>query len=267
MRESNLSLKKGLDILRCFSFDDQALSVQEISTRLNIPLSTTYRYVETLEERGFLTRNSNDKTYKLGYMVFQIGNTVFRHMRLIDAAIPHMKSLASLSGETVLLMMVSGFKALCIESIESDRLIRLSLKRGASLPLHAGAPSKLLLAYQSESFIDSFLGHASLTRYTAQTITNPQDLKRELGRIREEGFAFSSQEVDLGDCAISAPILDESGNLIAGLAVAGPIERIEEYRERIILWVKEIASKISNDLRNTEPARSQTPFNGEWAPK
>jgi len=267
MKRSNLSLKKGLDILGCFSFDDCSLSAQEIASKLDIPLSTTYRYVETLEERGFLVKNANTKNFKLGYRLFQIGNIVFLQMKLIDVALPHMKSLASLSGETVLLMMVSGAKALCIESVESDRLIRLSLKRGASLPLHAGAPSKLLLAYQTEPFIHSFLKNNPLTKYTGNTTTDPETLKTELKTIREQGFAFSSQEVDMGDCAIAAPILDESGNLIAGLAVAGPIERIEGNKERMILWVKETVLKIADDINRKEHSYHQNLFNGELAEK
>jgi DNA-binding IclR family transcriptional regulator len=265
MRKSNLSLKKGLDILACFGFDEHSLSAQEIASKLGLPLSTTYRYMETLEEKGFLAKNSKDKHCKLGFMVFQIGNIVSLQIKLIDVALPHMKSLASISGETVLLMMVSGAKALCIESIEADRLIRLTLKRGASLPLHAGAPSKLLLAYQKESFIESFLKSTVLSKYTSNTTTDPEILKRELNLIREQGFAFSSQEVDMGDCAIAAPILDESGNLIAGLAVAGPIERIEGNKERITLWVKEIALKIANDISYKDHSYNQKPFNGELA--
>jgi DNA-binding IclR family transcriptional regulator len=250
MKNSNLSLKKGLDILACFGFDEQSLSVQEIASKLDLPLSTTYRYIETLEERGFLAKNSKDKHYQLGFMVFQFGNIVSLQMKLIDVALPHMKTLMSLSGETVLLMMISGAKALCIESMEADRLVRLSLKRGASLPLHAGAPSKLLLAYQKESFIESFLKSGVLNRYTSHTTTDPEILKRELQVIREQGFAFSSQEVDMGDCAIAAPLLDESGNLIAGLSVAGPIERLEGNKERIVAWVKETTLKIVIDMVN-----------------
>jgi IclR family KDG regulon transcriptional repressor len=267
MRKPNLSLKKGLDILGCFSFDDHSLSVQQIASKLDVPLSTTYLYIETLEERGFLVRNSSGKNFKLGFMVFQIGNIVFLQMKLIDLALPHMKVLASLSGETVLLMMVTGSKALCIESIESDRLIRLSLKRGASLPLHAGAPSKLLLAHQTESFIESFLKRAVLTKYTENTTTDPETLKKELKVIREQGFSFSNQEVDMGDCAIAAPIPDESGKLVAGLAVAGPLERIERNKERMILWVKETALKITNDLSYKEYSSPKFPSNGESAGK
>jgi DNA-binding IclR family transcriptional regulator len=265
MRRSNLSLKKGLDILSCFSFDQPTLSAQDISSKLNIPLSTTYRYIETLGERGFLTKNSNGKHYKLGFMILQIGNILFLQIKLIDVALPHMQSLAFLTRETMLLMMVSGKKALCIESVESDRLIRLSLKKGATLPLHAGAPSKLLLAYQSEAFIESFMKTTELVRFTPHTVTDPKTLKMQLKTIREQGFAFSSQEVDMGDCAIAVPILDEGRNLIAGLAIAGPIERFEEKKERMILWVKEAALKISNDLIYGEEAYRNLPPKGDLA--
>jgi DNA-binding IclR family transcriptional regulator len=125
----------------------------------------------------------------------------------------------------------------------------------------------LLLAYQTEPFIHSFLKNNPLTKYTGNTTTDPETLKTELKTIREQGFAFSSQEVDMGDCAIAAPILDESGNLIAGLAVAGPLERIEGNKERMILWVKEAVLKIASDINRKDHSYHQNLFNGELAEK
>jgi DNA-binding IclR family transcriptional regulator len=249
VKRAVFSLQKGLDILCCFTFDDEALSAQTISKRLNIPLSTTYRYLETLEERGFLTKVNDSKNYQLGFTAFQLGNIVAIQLRLVNTALPHMKSLALLSGETVFLSIISGWRTLVLETVETRTRIKLSVDRGSTLPLYAGAPSKILLAYQKESFIDSLFQKIVLTKYTENTPTDPSVIREELRTIREQGFAFSYQEVDLGACAIAAPIRDGKGNVVACIAAAGPRERFsEENKPRLIRMVKDTASRISYDL-------------------
>lgn len=249
MKKLVTSLQKGLDILCCFGLDEETFSAQNISRRLNIPLSTTYRYLETLEERGFLTKDSDNENYRLGFMIFQVGNISSVQMNLVNVAVPHMKSLASLSGETVLLTIISGWKTLCIESIEASRLVKLTLERGSTLPLHAGAPSKILLAYQKDSFIEYFLKNVVLTKYTDGTITDEILLRKELLAIREQGYALSKEEVDLGASAIAAPVFYNNEKVVAGITVAGPTERINnENKLALIQMVKNAADRISYDL-------------------
>jgi DNA-binding IclR family transcriptional regulator len=248
------SLQKGLDILCCFTFDDDALSAHTISKRLNIPLSTTYRYLETLEESGFLTKANDSNNYKLGCMAFQLGNIVAIQLRLVNTALPHMKSLASLSGETVFLAIISGWRILVLETVETPTRIKLTVDPGSTQPLYAGATSKILLAYQKESFIDSLFQKVVLTKYTENTPTDPMLIQEELRTIREQGFAFSYQEVDLGACAIAAPIFDGRGNVMAGIVAAGPKERFsEETKPRLIQMVKDTAKRISHDLMYLPP--------------
>jgi DNA-binding IclR family transcriptional regulator len=249
-----LSLQKGLDILCCFTFDDDALSAHTISKRLNIPLSTTYRYLETLEESGFLTKANDSNNYTLGCMGFQLGNIVAIQLRLVNTALPHMKSLASLSGETVFLVIISGWKTLVLETVETHRRIKLTVDPGSTQRLHAGAASKILLAYQKESFIDSLFQKVVLTKYTENTPTDPMVIREELRTIREQGFAFSCQEVDLGACGIAAPIFDGRGKVMAGIVAAGPKERFsEESKPRLIQMVKDTAKRISHDLLYLPP--------------
>jgi len=249
MEKSILSLQKALDILCSFDFRTGGLSAQMVSKELNIPLSTTYRYLKTLEEKRFLTRNLDTKRYTLGFMLFQLGNMVVSEMKFIEVLMPHMKSLSSLSGETVFLTILSGWRAVCLERIETRRLIKMSLDRGRSLPLHAGASSKILLAYQEDSFIDSMIQEVGLPKLTSNTITKPSQLKKELRAIREQGLAFSDQEVDLGARAISAPIFDHKGTILGGLSVAGPRERMKKGKtHQLMQLVKDSAKRASYDL-------------------
>jgi IclR family KDG regulon transcriptional repressor len=238
------SLIKGLDVLSCFDFDSQTISAQLISKRLNIPLSTTYRYLETLTAKGFLVRDGEKTNYHLGLVLFKLGNIVFSQMTTAGIVLPHMKAVAALSRETVLLAVIKGFEVVCIEKIEADHRVKLSLERGSSLPCHAGASSKIVLAYQDDTFITSML-KKNLAKFTHSTLTSGTALRREIRKIREQGFAFSDGEVDPGAVAISAPVLDHSGKVVAGLSVAGPRERMIPKKEEIIKIVKEYAYRAS----------------------
>ena len=243
------SLEKGLDILSCFDLQNNSLSAQAISERLSIPLSTTYRYLETLKTRGFLARNGMTKNYGLGFMLFKLGNIVSSHMKLIEIALPYMKSLSSLSEETVILTALNGWEVICLERVESQKLIKLSLERGVSFPLYAGASSKILLAFQEDSYINSFLKEVPLVRLTRNTITEPARLKKELKTIRKQGYSFSDQEADPGAKAIGAPIFDHRGKILAGLSIVGPRDRINEKNiVRLIRLLKETVAKISKEL-------------------
>ena len=243
------SLEKAIDILNYFYSENRALSAQEMSSQLSIPLSTTYKYLDVLLKRGFLSKNPDTKKFFLGLTIFKLGNLVAAKIKPIDVAQRHMKDLANLSGETVTLTIINGWESLCVEKIESPRRIKLSVAMGDTLPLHAGASSKVLLAFQDNAFVDAMIRNVGLVKLTENTVTDPDRLKNELKLIRSQGFAYSDSEVDYGARAAAAPVLDSKGRLAAGIAVAGPRDRInDETAQNLIQSVIESAGKISSDL-------------------
>ncbi len=127
VRRSLSSLQKGLDILCSFDFATASLSAQAISERLSLPLSTTYKYIETLLEKGFLVRNPETRNYELGLTLFKLGNIISSRMKMVDIAQPHMKVLSSESGETVLLTVIAGREVVCLEREETSSRIKVSL--------------------------------------------------------------------------------------------------------------------------------------------
>ena len=140
--------------------------------------------------------------------------------------------------------------SLCIKRIESTQRIRLTIEEGARQSLHAGASSRILLAYQPEAYIKKWIASNPLLGFTPNTICNAKDLLETLKLTRKQGYTHSDSEVDAGSVAVAAPIFGPGEKLAAGLSLAGPKDRMHErvVANLITLLVK-VAERISRKLR------------------
>jgi DNA-binding IclR family transcriptional regulator len=246
----NQSLAHGLEILFLYDAATSLLTVSEISKRLKYSQSKTYRLVRTLIKYGLLQESPGTAQYSLGLSVLRLGLLAQQQFNISVIARPLMKELSLLTKETVLLTAVNGTKGIVLERVESEEPIRYSLfQPGASLPLHCGASSKILMAYLPEEEWDWIIAKEVLKRYTLNTITNVDQLKAHLREIRKKGYAFSDQEVDRDVRAVAGPILNSMGELVAGLSIAGPAYRINKkkispYGKLVIQYAQKISNKL-----------------------
>ena len=246
----NQSLAHGLDVLLLYDTSIGFFTVSEISKKLGYSQSKTYRLVRTFIKYGFLQEHNGTAQYSLGLNVLRLGILARQRFNISEIARPLMKELSLLTKETVLLTAVNGTKGIVLERVESEEPVRYSIfQPGASIPLHAGASSKILMAYLPEEEWDRIIEKEGLKRYTPQTITKSNQLKVRLREIRRKGYAFSDQEVDRDVRAVAAPILNGVGELVAGLSVAGPVYRINKKQiSSCAKLVMQYAQKISLNL-------------------
>lgn len=247
------SLAKGLDVLFLYDTNVTLLTVAEISKRLGLSQSKAYRLVRTLIQYRLLQEKPKTAQYGLGLGAYRLGLLAQQNFNLPEIARPVMKELSLSTRETVVLTAVNGTKGVVLERVESEEPIRYSLfQPGASLPLHCGASSKILMAFLPEEEWDRIIEREGLRRYTSHTITDPEKLKQHLREIRERGYAFSDQEVDRDVRAIGAPILNGRGELVAGLSIAGPAYRITKRKVKVYVQsIMESVRKISEQLGHT----------------
>lgn len=249
----NQSLAHGLNVLLLYDSSIPFLTVAEISKRLGYSQSKAYRLVRTLNQFGFLKEEDGTARYVLGLTVLRLGLLAKNQFNIAELARPFMRELSLRTKETVLLTAVHGTRGIVLERVESEEPVRYSVfQPGATLPLHGGASSKILMAFLPEEEWDEIIAKERLRRFTSNTIVDPGALKAHLRQIRKKGIAFSDQEVDRGARAVAAPILDLNGALIAGLSVAGPAYRISKRRaEELGRLVSFYAQKISSTLNST----------------
>lgn len=244
------TLKKCVDILTLLADFGPVLTVAEISERLYLPQSTTYRYIAALKTHGLIEEDvRRPGHYHLGIKLLHLARSVTKQS-LLDVALPVMEQISRQTGETVILSGLRQGQGICLEKVEGHHVLRVSHERGAVFPLHAGASGKVLLAYLDEDEQNAILQRVELTRFSETTITDPKTLHVELKRIKAQGYAESDGEVIRGTYGIGVPILSASGGIVGVLSVSAPQHRLEDTeRGRMIKLLVTSANTITERLQ------------------
>ena len=219
-------------VLDCFTPERSTWSLAELSTQLDLPKSTLHRFLVGLESHGILRRDAGDKKWRLGHRLFIWGSLAAESTGLRQIARPIMHELVGATGETAILTVYHNHASDLHGQGRNQPPVRLSLEVGARRACHAGASSKVLMAYLPEEEIEAIIRDKGLPKLCTNTITDPEKLKAELARIRECGYATSLEETDLGAWGVAAPIRDWKGQVAGAIGVAGPTLRYGEDKVR-----------------------------------
>jgi len=221
------SIAKSLYIIELLG-DNESLSLKEISEDMNMAKSTISSILSVLDEFGYITQLSHNKKYSLSTKLFELGSVVRRKMDVHTIAMPFLDDLVSEVHKTVHLAVMDNNKVLYIDKREPIKPFRIVSRIGAHLPPHCSAVGKMLLAESSEQQVDYIINEEGLKKYTDNTITDPNSLKKELENIREQGYAIDNGEIMKNSRSIAAPIKNSRGNTIAALGITGLVDEMQK---------------------------------------
>lgn len=227
---------------------DGEVSAADLAKTTGEPRTTVYRLLSSLQELDLVEPGGRRGTFRLGLRLLRLGSAVISRFDERQAALPVMETLHRLTGETVFLCIRRAFDAVCIERLDGKRVQSLALRLGGSLPLHAGAASRALLAFESRTFWEEYLGGATLERFTPSTPHTKRAITRELEATAERGYAISDGDVTVGIAAVGAPVFDHTGHVRAALSVSGIRSQILGDDAGVIDQVVTGASTISRAL-------------------
>lgn len=242
------TLTRAIAILDCFSPEEPQLGVREIARRLDLARSTVGRLLATLCAEGVLTQDPNTRRYMMGPKVLLWSSSYTDAFNLRERARPMLEELHRLTRETVNLYVLDGTERVCADRIESPERVRVVVRIGERMPLHAGSAGKAILAFAPPDLVKRVLSKP-LQRMTRNTITNRRTLVKELGIIRARGYAISRGERFEDALGLAAPIFDANGNVVAALNVAGPNNRFTDaHVTKFAPRVMQLAAQISQTL-------------------
>lgn len=237
------SAHNALVILETLSSVESA-GVRELAKALAWDKSLVARLLATLRDDGYVAKNQAGK-YSLTLKLFEVGSQVVRRTGLQESARASMARLSNETGETSLLSVRAGRQAVCIDRITpSGSALHAGLQVGQTLPLHATATGKCLIAWLEPQDVPQLCG--PLHAYTGNTITDMGRLQAELAEVRAGGYALDRQELYDESRGVAAPVRGLAGEIVAALALIGPTSRMGDARQQELgRRVREAARAVS----------------------
>ncbi len=216
------SAENVLDVLFVWSSEKAyELGLNEISRITGINKSTVYKILQSLKLRDLVEQNPENKKYKLGVGMIQLGNLVLKNLELREVAHPLLKQLAHMCQNTVTLGIRNDDHLVFIDRVDGRDNVRFYCEIGKRVPFYGGAAAKALFAHLEDTEIEKIIKKDMEGKRFTENTLGKKELLKEIKTIRKDGFAISDEEVDIGVLAIGVPIFNHEGKAIAGMAVAG----------------------------------------------
>jgi DNA-binding IclR family transcriptional regulator len=212
---------RALSVLDAFDPAHRRLNLSEIARRSALPIATAHRHVRELVDWRALERRA-DGTYEIGTRLWHLGFLSPMHTELRELALPYLQDLCAATGDTVHLAVRDGTEALYVERLSGVRSVRVVSRPGGTLPLHATAVGKVLLAWAPPAVRQAVLDRPE--RLTPYTVVDPARLFAQLTEIRRTGAAWTREELVFGASSIAMGVRG-TGGVVAAVGLVLPSTR------------------------------------------
>ncbi len=218
---------RAIRLLKLFTAEKPELQLAEISTSAALNKTTAHRLLQALHSEELLERNPANGAYRLGRGMMALGVQALSNNDLRLRARPYLRRLADETGETATLEVPVDDTMLILDEISSKHFVGASGNVGTRWPIHATSTGKAFIAFEEngpERLCDE------LVSYTPKTITEIATLQRQLGEIRNRGFAETVDELEDGFTGVAAVVRGGMGEVLGALSICGPSHRMSEGR-------------------------------------
>jgi DNA-binding IclR family transcriptional regulator len=244
------SVNKALRILEEMQ-DRNGCRVNDLSDSLQLPASTVYKYLKTLEVNGYIQKN--DGVYTPSYRFLKLGGHARDQSRIFQFGRQKVENLAEEINELVFISILDGQKGVFVFRANDQYNIQDSLPLGKRFYLHQNASGKAMLAKLSDDQIETIIENQGLPAATEATITSKADLMEELAEIRAQGYALNRGERDSTLMAVSSAVIDTSNNEVGAIGISFPRESpaSELIDDEYARAVQRVSSKLTHQLRHS----------------
>lgn len=202
--------------------------VTELANELDLPKSSAYNYLSTLEQEEYVVKEGSE--YYVGLRFLDLGRHARQRNDLYETARPELEVIGDETGELVNLLVEEHGQGVYVCRVKGDQAVNVAASTGHRVSLHNTGLGKAVLAYMPEKRVDAILDEHGMSAETEHTITDRDELKSELATIRKRGVAFDREERLGGLCCVAVPIVDLDDRPIGAISVAGPTSRMDGER-------------------------------------
>ena len=244
----NKSVVKATVLLSELGRHRDGINVTELAQSVKMSRPTAFRLLLSLEQTGFVEREDN--RYKLGWKVAHLGRLADPYSGAVARVQPILDEYSSRLNETFSFVIMRGeTDHEVIAEASGSRYLATQTYLGGTYPLHASATGKIILADQDDEQVKTALPD-KLESFTANTITSRAALLKELRRVREQGYAVTDEELEVGLFAMACPVRSQAGPLIGVFVINGPVqrlktERLPEFESELRRGAEEVAKVLA----------------------
>ncbi len=213
-------LERVVRILAVFEPGRPQVAVTAIARLTGLHVATVSRLVAQLVEHGLLERTETGQV-RVGIRLWELGQRASPTLSLRDAAMPFLEDLHAVVGHHVQLGVLDGGQVLFLERLSAPHAVINYTRIAGRLPLHASSSGLVLLAHAPPALQEEVLA-GPLDRLTANTVTDPRELRRMLARIRREGVVITEGFIHLDATGVAVPVRDGAGAVVAALSTIQP---------------------------------------------
>jgi IclR family KDG regulon transcriptional repressor len=226
------AVERAMQILSAFGGEHAERGISEIAQATGLHKATAHRIMMTLHNGGFLERAPDGERFRLGIRVVELGLGALRGLDLRQAAFPYMQQLVERFDETCDLGIYDRGMVLYVEVVHSQHSLTIAARVGRRLPAYCTASGRVFLAFLPPDVVEPVLS-SPMTPCTAKTVTSPAKLREELEATRQRGYALDDEEFEEGIRAVSAPIRNIDGNVIAALSMPEIVDALVQTANTI----------------------------------
>jgi IclR family transcriptional regulator, KDG regulon repressor len=251
-------IDRAAQILDCFGFDHQELSVSEIGAKTGLHRSTAHRILMALEYNDLIKQNPSTGKYHLGIKLFKLGHQAVSQLNLREICRPFLSRLMNDTKETIHLAVLDDDQVLYLDKVEGPHALRMPSRVGRYIPTYCTSLGKAMLSCLDDQEVKSILRRQTLKPHTENTVKNINQLLADLGSVRKRGYAVDNEEIEIGLRCVGAPLRDYTGGMVGAISVAAPSARLSEKNTPVIgRMVIVIAAGISQKLGFEKPKTAQ----------
>jgi DNA-binding IclR family transcriptional regulator len=243
------SVETLFDIIEHIHQADGA-TLSAIAAELDYAKSTVHRHLATLEQRGYVV---NDDGYHVGLRFLELGEDARNRRRGYQLAKDKVEELAQETAERAQFLVEEHAEAVYIHRALGSRAVRTDPGIGKRVPLHATASGKAMLAAMPSEKVSRIIEQTRFVEVTDETITDAEELRRELAEIRDRGYAFNREEnLDVLH-AVGVPVEGSDGGVIGGLSVSGPSHRFtgERFEDELLTLLLGAANELELNIAHS----------------
>ena len=246
-RERGSTIHRVLDILDTIAAAEKPISATEINESLNLPKATAHRLCAELEDRGYLLKEINGKSYMPGNRLHEMAVGVLANSCFSNKRHAILEALSRKVGETCNIAYPDGLNMAYSDRVETQHPLKLNFSIDTRVPLHCTASGKLFLASMPLKKRKEVIAKLDLYPHTKNTMTDPKQILEVTEQIRTSNVSIDNEEFFEGMIAIGVPITDQSGRFYSSVAIQAPIFRfsLEDARHQIPL-LREAAQDLSH---------------------